>query len=319
MNCVGNNKQLFVVTFQLFERVFAEITRVRLFAVHYERCASYLTAVSKYGHIDKRQRRSLVPTAVGVERPRAAAESLHVTQPTLSKQLMDLEEELGCKLFERGKRKITLTEEGTFLRQRAQEIVDLADKTQASFKSVDQTIAGDIFIGCGETQGMRVVIGAMKKLSDAYPDIRFHIYSGNGEDVSERLEKGLVDFGLFVGNANLEKFDYVKLPIYDTWGLLMRKDSPLANSKTIRPKDLENILNCPDHETALMNVAAGRGITLSPGFTNDHTGEFAYVPFNCKESCACVLGYHKDDIRESARYFIELCQAAYKRADKIHL
>ncbi|MDE6605018.1 MAG: LysR family transcriptional regulator [Clostridia bacterium] len=187
----------------------------------------------------------------------AAAESLHVTQPTLSKQLMDLEEELGCKLFERGKRKITLTEEGTFLRQRAQEIVDLADKTKASFKSVDQTVAGDIFIGCGETQGMRVIIGAMKKLSDAHPDIRFHLYSGNGEDVSKRLEKGLVDFGLFVGNTNLDKFDYVKLPVYDTWGLLMRNDAPLANRETIRPKDLEDITLLCSRQALTNNELSG--------------------------------------------------------------
>ena len=171
----------------------------------------------------------------------AAAESLHVTQPTLSKQLMDLEEELGAKLFERGKRKITLTEEGMFLRQRAQEIVDLADKTEASFKSSDKTVTGDVYIGCGETQGMREIIKVIKRVTDIYPDIRFHFYSGNDEDVSERLDKGLVDFGLFVGNTNLDKYDYFKLSVADTWGLLMRKDDALAANETIKPKDLDDI------------------------------------------------------------------------------
>ena len=171
----------------------------------------------------------------------AAAESLHVTQPTLSKQLMDLETDLGCKLFERGKRKITLTEEGVFLRQRAQEIVDLAEKTEAAFVSTHETVTGDVYIGCGETQGMRSIIKIMKIMQEAHPDVRFHLYSGNDEDVSERLETGLVDFGLFVGSTRLEKYDYIKLPVHDVWGLLLRKDDPLAKQEGIRPKDLENV------------------------------------------------------------------------------
>ena len=171
----------------------------------------------------------------------AAAESLHVTQPTLSKQLMDLETELGCKLFERGKRKITLTEEGVFLRQRAQEIVDLAEKTEAAFVSTHETVTGDVYIGCGETQGMRGIIKIMKLMQETHPDVRFHLYSGNDEDVSERLETGLVDFGLFVGSTRLEKYDYIKLPVHDVWGLLLRKDDPLAKQEGIRPKDLENV------------------------------------------------------------------------------
>lgn len=171
----------------------------------------------------------------------AAAESLHVTQPTLSKQLMDLEYELGKKLFERGKRKITLTEEGIFLRKRAQEIVDLSDKTEATIKSSAQSISGDVFIGCGETQGMREIIKVMKKLNDDYPEIRYNLYSGNDEDVSERLDNGLVDFGLFVGNTHLDKYDYKKLPVADVWGLLLRSDNPLAKKKTIKPSDLDGI------------------------------------------------------------------------------
>ena len=147
----------------------------------------------------------------------AAAERLHVTQPTLSKQLMDLEAELGKKLFIRGKRRTTLTEEGMFLFRRAQEIVDLADKTEGAFRSTDEAVTGDVSVGCGETEGMRIVIEAMKRLNDDCPDIRFHLYSGNDEDVSERLDSGLVDFGLFVGNTDLEKYDYIRLPASDTW------------------------------------------------------------------------------------------------------
>lgn len=169
----------------------------------------------------------------------AAAERLHVTQPTLSKQLMDLEYELGKQLFIRGKRKITLTQEGEFLRQRAQEIVDLSDKTELAFKSGDDTVIGDIHIGCGETEGMRTLIKVMNELNNDYPDIHFHLYSGNDEDVSERLNKGLVDFGLFVGHTNLDRYDYIRLPQSDTWGLLLRKDNRLATQATITPDDIK--------------------------------------------------------------------------------
>lgn len=171
----------------------------------------------------------------------AAAERLYLSQPTLSKQLMDLEKELGKKLFIRGNRKITLTEEGEFLRRHAQEIIDLTDKTESAFRQSDENITGDIYIGCGETEGMRMLVKVMKKLHETYPDIHYHMYSGNDEDVAERLEKGLVDFGLFVGNTNLEKYNYLKLPYSDTWGLLMRNDHPLAEKQSITPMDIQNI------------------------------------------------------------------------------
>ncbi len=116
-----------------------------------------------------------------------AAEALHVTQPTLSKQLMDLEEELGQKLFVRGKRKVTLTEAGEFLRRRAQEIAELADKTEEAFRKTDGEISGDIWIACGETEGMRILVRTMKKLHERFPDVRFHLYSGNDADVADRM------------------------------------------------------------------------------------------------------------------------------------
>lgn len=171
----------------------------------------------------------------------AAAERLYLSQPTLSKQLMDLEKELGKKLFVRGNRKITLTEDGEFLRRHAQEIIDLADKTESAFRRSDESIAGDIYIGCGETEGMRMLIKVMKTLRVSYPEIRYHTYSGNDEDVAARLEKGLVDFGLFVGNTNLDKYNYIKLPVSDTWGLLMRNDNPLAKKSAVTPSDMKNI------------------------------------------------------------------------------
>lgn len=171
----------------------------------------------------------------------AAAERLYLSQPTLSKQLMDLEKELGKKLFIRGNRKIKLTEEGEFLRRHAQEIIDLTDKTESAFRQSDESITGDIYIGCAETEGMRMLVKIMKKMHETYPDIHYHMYSGNDEDVADRLDKGLVDFGLFVGNTNLDKYDYLKLPYSDTWGLLMRNDHPLAEKHTVTPLDIQNI------------------------------------------------------------------------------
>lgn len=187
----------------------------------------------------------------------AAAESLHISQPTLSKQLIDLEAELGKKLFTRGNRKITLTTAGMFLRERAQEIVDLADKTEAEFNTAENVIGGDIYIGGGETQAVRLIAQTLKRLRTLYPDIRFHLFSGNGTDIIERLDKGLIDFGLFVGSIDLKKYDYLKLPLTDTWGLLMRKDNPLAKYDCITPKDLPNVPILCSRQALIQNELAG--------------------------------------------------------------
>ena len=171
-----------------------------------------------------------------------AAESLHVTQPTLSRQLMELEEELGKKLFIRGSRKLTLTDEGVLLRKRAEEIIELVEKTETEIITSDEIINGDIYIGGGETDAMRIIAQTAKKLQKEYPNIRYHIFSGNADDVTERLDKGLLDFGILIEPADIGKYEYIKLPATDIWGLLMRKDSPLASCDTIKP---ENLLNIP--------------------------------------------------------------------------
>lgn len=187
----------------------------------------------------------------------AAAERLHITQPTLSKQLMDLEDELGAKLFERGKRRTTLTEDGMLLFQRAKEIVALADLTESAFRSTDERIAGDIAIGCGETEGMRLLVDAMKEMRAAHPGVTFRLSSGNFEDISDRLDSGLVDFGLFVGDAAVAKYDYIKLPHSDAWGLLMRADNALAERATVRPQDLDGLALLCSRQAVQSNELAG--------------------------------------------------------------
>lgn len=187
----------------------------------------------------------------------AAAERLHITQPTLSKQLMDLEDELGAKLFERGKRRTTLTEDGMLLFQRAKEIVALADLTESAFRSTDERIAGDIAIGCGETKGMRLLVDAMKEMRAAHPGVTFRLSSGNFEDISDRLDGGLVDFGLFVGDAAVAKYDYIKLPHSDAWGLLMRADDVLAERATVRPQDLDGLALLCSRQAVAGNELSG--------------------------------------------------------------
>ena len=188
-----------------------------------------------------------------------AARFLHITQPTLSRQLMDLEEELGVKLLNRGKKnqRVTLTEEGMLLRRRAEEIVALTDKTMSEFDTSQDIVSGDIYIGGGETNAMRLIARVGKKLQTQYPLIRYHLFSGNADDVAERLDKGLLDFGLFIEPANLERYNYLRLPDTDTWGLLMRKDSPLADKESIRTEDLENLPLIVSRQSMVGNELAG--------------------------------------------------------------
>lgn len=168
----------------------------------------------------------------------AAAQSLHLTQPTLSRQLRELEEELGKQLMIRGSRKITLTEEGMLLRKRAEEILDLVSRTEREVTQSDEAIAGDVYIGTGETDGVRQLARVAKQIQQDYPDVRFHIVSGDAVDVCDRLEKGLLDFGVLLGDIDRTRYNYLPLPMKDTWGVLMRRDSPLAGQQTVSPAQM---------------------------------------------------------------------------------
>ena len=168
----------------------------------------------------------------------AAAQSLHLTQPTLSRQLKELEEELGKQLMVRGNRKITLTEEGMLLRKRAEEILDLVGRTEKEIAQSDETISGDIYIGTGETDGVRQIARTAHQLQEHYPGILFHIVSGDAVDVCERLDKGLLDFGILLGDIDKTKYHYAELPMKDTWGVLMQRSSPLAAKEAVTPQDL---------------------------------------------------------------------------------
>lgn len=171
----------------------------------------------------------------------AAAEALHISQPALSRQLKNLEEELGKQLLIRGvkgSRKVLLTEEGMILRKRAEEILSLVQKTEKEVTLSDEAIAGNVLVGAGETEAVRLFAKTAMSLRQKYPDIRYNISSGNAEHVLEYLDKGLIDFGLLFVEVDPQKYEWMPVPARDIWGVLMRKDAPLAGKEYISPEDL---------------------------------------------------------------------------------
>ena len=167
-----------------------------------------------------------------------ASEALFVTQPNLSRQMQKLEKELGQQLFIRGSRKITLTEAGRLLKKRAEELIELYDKTEAELTSPIEDISGDIYIGGGESYVLKIIAKTARAIQADYPGVKFHLFSGDMEAVTEKLDKGLIDFGIFIEPSDLSKYEYMRLPLVDTWGVLMRKDSPLASKEYVTPEDL---------------------------------------------------------------------------------
>lgn len=170
-----------------------------------------------------------------------AAQLLHVTQPTLSRQLMQLEEELGVQLFHRGKHNVTLTEDGMLLRRRAQELVSLSEKTKMELQHKEEMPTGEIAIGCGETKSMAALSEKMVSFRQKYPLVQFSIYSAIADDIKERLEKGLLDMGLLVEPVDISKYEFIRLPLKEQWGVLVRADSQLAEKEFVTPEDLRGV------------------------------------------------------------------------------
>lgn len=168
-----------------------------------------------------------------------AAEVLHLSQPTLSKQLKDLEEELGVQLFIRGNREISLTEDGVYLQNRGKEILSLVSTTTLNLQK-NEVIGGDILIGGGETQAFQFLTDILNHLMERHPDIKVHMYSGNADDVKDKIDKGLLDFGLVIDPVEKQKYEYVPLPIVDRWGILVNQKHALAKKEHVSPADLKN-------------------------------------------------------------------------------
>ena len=189
-----------------------------------------------------------------------AAEALHVTQPALSRQIAALERELGTPLLERHSRSVTPTEQGLYLRRRAQEIVGLADQTTSDLAHGEDIVEGDVFIGAGESEGLRVIARHVRAFREKYPGVRFHLHSGNAPDLIERLEKypgvrfhlhsgnapdlierlehGVDDFSILMSYPDVDRYAHLRLSPTDAWGVLLREDDPLVAREAVSPADL---------------------------------------------------------------------------------
>lgn len=167
-----------------------------------------------------------------------AAEILHISQPALSRQMMLLEEELHTKLFIRGRHNTTLTEDGLLLRRRAMEIIELTEKTEVEFSIGKEDISGTIAIGSGEGNAMRFMAGIMREFSELYPHVTFDLYSSDADHVKEKLEKGMLDLGIIIGNSDFSKYETILLPVKETWGVIVPKKCPLSLKESISPEDL---------------------------------------------------------------------------------
>ena len=169
-----------------------------------------------------------------------AAQRLYVSQPAISRQIQALEEELGHKLFRRLNGRLELTDEGRLFLLRAEDILELVHKTKVEFETLDGSTVGEVYIGAAESDSIRYVARMMKSLQKKFPRIRYHLYSGNGEDLFYRLDGGLIDFLITLQAVDITKYDSFELPTPDVWGVLMRRDSPLAIKRSITVDDLRD-------------------------------------------------------------------------------
>lgn len=180
-------------------------------------------------------------TVVREESITKAAETLHITQPTLSRQLSQLEEETGVKLFYRGTRKISLTNEGLLLRRRAEEILQLVDKTERELVEQEEQIEGMVSIGCGEIASVQLLPEMFRSFREKYPRVSFDIFTATADLVKEQMDRGLLDIGLLLEPVDVEKYDFIRLDRKENWVVLMRPDDPLAGKENITAKDLAQV------------------------------------------------------------------------------
>ncbi|MWV42698.1 LysR family transcriptional regulator [Paenibacillus sp. HJL G12] len=191
-----------------------------------------------------------------------AAEVLHVTQPNLSRQLKQLEEELGTILFKRGNKKITLTNDGILFQQRANEIVSLISKTTHEFAHQKDSIGGTVSIGCVESIASRMLSEVLREFSERYPLVRYDLYSADGDDIREKLDKGIIDIGILLEPIETSKYNYIHLPYTETWGLVMRKDDPLAQRESIGLQEVSTLPLIPPRRMIVKNeISSWFGVT----------------------------------------------------------
>jgi DNA-binding transcriptional LysR family regulator len=177
-------------------------------------------------------------TVAAEENITKAAQILHVTQPTLSRQIMQLEEELGVKLFTRRNHKISLTDDGILLKQRAGEIIALSEKTKKDFRRDSGSLIGEITIGSGETYSFNYLADILEAFKLIHPLVRYDIYTGNADQIKDRIESGLIDLGLLLEPVDIQRYEYLRFPGLEIWGILVRSDSKLSTKSRVYAKDL---------------------------------------------------------------------------------
>ena len=232
-----------------------------------------------------------------------AANLLHLTQPTLSRQLMQLEEELGVQLFRRSKHRIILTEEGMLLRRRAEEIVALADKTKDDLQHREEQLTGTIAVGSGELQSSRFLTQLLTAFQEKNPLVRFAIYSGNSDNIKERIERGLLDVGLLQEPVDISKYSFVRTPCREQWGVLVRDDSELAARENVSPAELASVpLILPERESVQNELFNWFG-SYAEGLHITATGNLLYnLASLVRASGGCVLTLNLDCTYEGLRF-----------------
>lgn len=276
------------------------------------RTLRYFLAVAQEGNITK------------------AAQMLHITQPTLSRQLMELEDELNTPLLIRGKRQVTLTDSGLLFQQRAKEMLAQLDKTIRDISNHNTLVGGTVAIGCVETNAAKLLAEVIDSFSKTYPSVQYELYNADGDDIREKLDRGSIDIGLLVEPIETSKYDFFRLPIQETWGILMRADDPMARKETIHIQDILDLplitprrsivqseiatwLGAPDHKLTvfashnlmsntllLVERKLGYMIIVKSAFTIRENDAFCFVPFHPTRTSGHVLVWRKNQLFNSA-------------------
>lgn len=271
-----------------------------------------------------------------------AAEILHITQPTLSRQLMDLEDELGTSLFTRGKRQITLTDSGLLFQQRAKEIVSLLEKTERDLAEQKDLVGGIVSIGCVESTVSRALPELLEEFSNRHPKVQYELYSADGDDIREKLDRGNIDIGILLEPIEAAKYDYIHLPYQEQWGILMRRDDPLAQKTSIGIQDILTLPLILPRRTIVQNEIAswlgvengslrifashnlltnaillveqklGYAICVSGSYSIRESDRTCFVPFEPERTTSHVLAWKKNKLFSSATaHFIQFIKDTY--------
>lgn len=271
-----------------------------------------------------------------------AADILHITQPTLSRQLTDLEKELGTVLLIRGKRSLTLTDDGMLFKRRAEELVALADKTEHEFIRKNDCIAGVVSLGATESVGGHILARLMKQFLQKYPHVRFDLYNEMADHIKDRIDRGLIDIGLLLEPVDTSKYEFVRLAQKETWGVLLHRDHPLANRERLTAQELipyplilpkrekvyhqllhwigtdESELNIPVTYTLLSNVAllveeqVGCALCLDGALSISHSPDIRFIPLSPEHTTRSIFLWKKNHLFNPATLlFIQMIQELY--------